>query len=1560
MKLIQDCWLLFAPFVPSSVMSYYKDLGDVFIRFPSSSDPSWMRLITGATTVVLSIVCNAMPSSRQSSDLINTAAAINKSLFGKLGSLSDAALLGYECPIFSSLNLLSDISSSRSSLELFILLNPFVNYIKQFLNNYANSSQRPSLMRKIVPVVCRIQSLVEIEPLCLTVEYASHVAEFLCACESMDIYSITRTFAWMEIDDNQIIHSFRKVATGDEKEIIKLGLTVSDRISPFSSFGAVCRSILFIEQSSFALDEQSKILSNIVEAPLKAFNLSQKLVSELLSFLTLHRSSSGSLSFKLSQLMSVLLKNSKGPIPNLLRGKLSDRILPTLKEFNTYGFNDTIKDANARKQCYEMVRKLHAQILVNNPSKALRIIRNIMELGAKSKENCRKAVDVIADITTMISEDRFYGFNALIKSLEFCSFSENNSAILELAQAVEKYSQAQTKSPVLTMNLLRMLSIAVDESVAFNTMEALLKSIENNQSFDIESISKLFNERVTTDSNNIIERFKMIKDEEPSQPQFMQKLVALVSDYVDDSTRQVFNNSMKLYEVLHGNVYPTNQTSSFEKRIDMLEVFNEISVNLPQELRLAISGVIQSIKALAAIHESKKHPSVCCLSTFATISGLAKIVLLIDNSNNASTTMRGLSSSNDSNLSSSNNTDNLKSLEFESIFTYSVADFMSCISSFQISSNDDANNTIVDELVDDIESEHQNDENKQNVSYAEGPVKTVELPPPSEQEIQFIHDNIAIMSEKVVVGNLIDCIVILKYIANIWCRSFHCIAAVAKYKSFSRNNTSALSFLNTELELDYILRGIECLRGLEACKLGLHKRSAVPGVLSEQDIAQRETREIRELLALVPIKVLPTSIREAFKSVNIHPSESFGHPIDFTLPTVKSTVDSGDINQLFSNDVDKWCVEQRKEEMEILYDEDNRFAIGQDNNILVDDADRNLPDVVNAFEKNNQQNFMNEIEINIDDVDFTQLGGGGGGQFTNGQKPPFIPFSVPSTINVSNEIRKQVKSTLQSNASEYNDVPTTTTLDFNLNDGNGESVSAGIKSNLSTAAMKKQIEIADLSKIYGQKVNKRGAEESHVDDFDVQIIKVPVEGHWTYQRLAESKALQKMMAIVLNNLRNLLVEVHQHSEQPLRIDVLCIFDDSCSMSIFEHHIFETMVHMIEVLRKLECQFAIGRFAGRKVHGLLKDFDTPFTMQLGELILERMTCAGKGTCPLDALASFIPKVWPNGAAQPPNNQNLKVHKIVLCVTDGLTDQARARDYAEVCSKYDANLHFLLLHDATNSRVRLSEVQIHAHKAEIENENKQLQSRQQNSSQDSNKRESEKRPDEMGSLPIMLGDALNSEFIAIRDKVLSISGANSKLVTKAIITKATIRQASYRLSPTTSIIETLSPAKLDEVQSLFNIDLNDLIRQKTNTTITQLFNVSDAAASLPFGDDLDAIIDFDDSSNDSLDRTRRETLVEELRALELLYDQITNKLDKQKVIAEADIIWNNAEDACQAVIDDLVLTLEESVLPYNKYTRRKGDMRGANLYIPRLIKAIASDFTYKKFFANLSAGVNANTE
>jgi hypothetical protein len=66
------------------------------------------------------------------------------------------------------------------------------------------------------------------------------------------------------------------------------------------------------------------------------------------------------------------------------------------------------------------------------------------------------------------------------------------------------------------------------------------------------------------------------------------------------------------------------------------------------------------------------------------------------------------------------------------------------------------------------------------------------------------------------------------------------------------------------------------------------------------------------------------------------------------------------------------------------------------------------------------------------------------------------------------------------------------------------------------------------------------------------------------------------------------------------------------------------------------------------------------------------------------------------------------------------------------------------------------------------------------------------------------------------------------------------------------------------------------------------------------------------------------------------------------------WTEASLRMGGVVSELADVLTDVVFPNNKYTRRRADFRGSQLYLPGLIKAVITDFSYKRFFSSRTAG------
>jgi len=76
------------------------------------------------------------------------------------------------------------------------------------------------------------------------------------------------------------------------------------------------------------------------------------------------------------------------------------------------------------------------------------------------------------------------------------------------------------------------------------------------------------------------------------------------------------------------------------------------------------------------------------------------------------------------------------------------------------------------------------------------------------------------------------------------------------------------------------------------------------------------------------------------------------------------------------------------------------------------------------------------------------------------------------------------------------------------------------------------------------------------------------------------------------------------------------------------------------------------------------------------------------------------------------------------------------------------------------------------------------------------------------------------------------------------------------------------------------------------------------------------------------------------------------------AKVQIYWDGLTRQLSQDIEEYVNVLEEHALPLNKYTRKRGALKGSSLHLPGLVKAVISNFTYKKFFAQKTAGGKRN--
>ena len=80
----------------------------------------------------------------------------------------------------------------------------------------------------------------------------------------------------------------------------------------------------------------------------------------------------------------------------------------------------------------------------------------------------------------------------------------------------------------------------------------------------------------------------------------------------------------------------------------------------------------------------------------------------------------------------------------------------------------------------------------------------------------------------------------------------------------------------------------------------------------------------------------------------------------------------------------------------------------------------------------------------------------------------------------------------------------------------------------------------------------------------------------------------------------------------------------------------------------------------------------------------------------------------------------------------------------------------------------------------------------------------------------------------------------------------------------------------------------------------------------------------------------------------------KLEVTAQMQEMEKSWIGEEYRFADLIDDLSVAFGDVVFPLNKFTRRRAALRGSSLYLPGLIKAMTTEWSYKKIFSAKLAG------
>ncbi|CAF2481316.1 unnamed protein product [Rotaria sp. Silwood2] len=222
--------------------------------------------------------------------------------------------------------------------------------------------------------------------------------------------------------------------------------------------------------------------------------------------------------------------------------------------------------------------------------------------------------------------------------------------------------------------------------------------------------------------------------------------------------------------------------------------------------------------------------------------------------------------------------------------------------------------------------------------------------------------------------------------------------------------------------------------------------------------------------------------------------------------------------------------------------------------------------------------------------------------------------------------------------------------------------------------LKNDIKLIDMYKIAGQKIAMI-TPDGKLDNRPVLKLTTKCE-RWTYQMLVETEPITSMIELMVKGFRSSWEQLinRSNSNDQHEIHWCIMIDNSGSMSIHRNAIYESLVVLMELLRKLENKFAVARFGGRTNQKILKNLNDMFTNQDGQYILEALTF-DEGTYPATGLARVADRVFPERKIKSPTN--IHIHQVVIMITDGLTNEREDTTYSGTMVKYNIDLGILFI-------------------------------------------------------------------------------------------------------------------------------------------------------------------------------------------------------------------------------------------------------------------------------------------
>ncbi|KAK3259693.1 hypothetical protein CYMTET_31322 [Cymbomonas tetramitiformis] len=464
---------------------------------------------------------------------------------------------------------------------------------------------------------------------------------------------------------------------------------------------------------------------------------------------------------------------------------------------------------------------------------------------------------------------------------------------------------------------------------------------------------------------------------------------------------------------------------------------------------------------------------------------------------------------------------------------------------------------------------------------------------------------------------------------------------------------------------------------------------------------------------------------------------------------------------------------------------------------------------------------------------------------------------------------------------------------------------------------------------------------------------------YTYQLLAESRVLQRYGALIVREFRGQFEALYRCTERSHTVEWLLLLDNSGSMLTKRKPVAEAVALMTQSLQRLECPFAVGRFGDRNRQVVVKELGEPFDFLLGQRILDCLTY-DEATYPATGLQNIAPRVWSEpvaallGGAATIRDEDTSRHRVVLMILDGLTQERVPEDYLQTLRRHGASACVLNVKDARMQGLvddvsRLWHVVTDGLYEILDAE-------------------------EADHLPTALATLMTKQLARI------IRDSSSKDPSPA----CEVGQTS-RVTPDEPLLECRSCLTCTTVTPLPSAmqlpQLPDLVRKCRFSDLISdgaprpsiLVDVSLPGQPIPFlvaendpwsSQDVEAMMDrarvgAEEAHTRLIGGTGTSAAVTiragtQGRTGVSSSGSLARGIALAEVTAAAEALWSRAEAKLVEDVDQMQQALEEAVLPYNRFTRKSAAAAGSSLHLPGLIRAISTNFAYKKIFAQKSTG------